>query len=166
VVIFDENISFDHYFGTYPFAENLNGEPPFRARPGTPTVSGLYNQVGPSGPTGPLLTHNPNGARESGLWHYAQHFAMSDNNCGTTFGPSTPGALNVTAAQTYGAICGPSSAVINASTCTAPRGLSTSDPVKSNIKARAAEARRDRDDLQRRRPDIRHLLLPAQLGRR
>jgi len=66
VVIFDENISFDHYFGTYPFTQNLKGEPPFHARPGTPRVNGLYNQVGPSGPTGPLLTHNPNGARESG----------------------------------------------------------------------------------------------------
>ena len=27
-------------------------------------------------------------------WNYAQHFAMSDNNFGSTFGPSTPGALN------------------------------------------------------------------------
>ena len=26
------------------------------------------------------------------LWNYAQHFAMSDNSYGTTFGPSTPGA--------------------------------------------------------------------------
>ena len=43
----------------------------------------------------------------TGLWNYAQHFAMSDNTYGTTYGPSTPGALNVTSAQTYGAICGP-----------------------------------------------------------
>ncbi len=27
----------------------------------------------------------------TGLWNYAQHFAMSDNSYGTTFGPSTPG---------------------------------------------------------------------------
>ena len=27
VVIFDENNSFDHYFGTYPTAQNLPGEP-------------------------------------------------------------------------------------------------------------------------------------------
>ena len=60
VVIFDENISFDHYFGTYPYALNPPGEPAFHARPGTPTVNGLYNSVGPSGPTGPLLTSNPN----------------------------------------------------------------------------------------------------------
>ena len=24
------------------------------------------------------------------LWNYAQHFAMSDNSFGTTFGPSRP----------------------------------------------------------------------------
>jgi phospholipase C len=219
VVIFDENISFDHYFGTYPYAQNLKGEPPFHARPGTPTVNGLYNSVGPKGPTGPLLTHNPNGANANpvrlghdipltcdqdhdytaeqlaadrgaedaypantggnltlkqclkgfdfppgtpeappagkgstkavmsyydgntvtGLWNYAQHFAMSDNMYGTTYGPSTPGALNVSAAQTYGAICGPTFAVINAPACKAPRGLNTSSPVKSNIKAGPAK---------------------------
>ena len=37
------------------------------------------------------------------LWNYAQHFAMSDNSFGTTFGPSTPGALNLVAGQTAGA---------------------------------------------------------------
>jgi phospholipase C len=212
VVIFDENISFDHYFGTYPFAPNPRGEPAFHPRPGTPTVNGLYNSVGPSGPTGPLLTNNPNrsnplrlgpdipltcdqdhdytaeqlaadrGAEDAypkntggnltlakclegftfmgkpepvppgghtnkavmdyydgntvtALWNYAQRFAMSENMYGTTYGPSTPGALNVTAAQTYGATCGPSFAVINAPVCKAPRGLNAKDPVKSNIKA-------------------------------
>jgi len=55
------------------------------------------------------------------LWNYAQHYAMSDNSYGTTFGPSSPGAVNVTAGNTYGAICGPSSAVYQASPCpTAP----------------------------------------------
>ena len=29
VVIFQENVSFDHYFGTYPNAANLPGETPF-----------------------------------------------------------------------------------------------------------------------------------------
>ena len=43
----------------------------------------------------------------TGLWNYAQHFAMSDNSYATTFGPSTPGAVNVTSANTFGAICGP-----------------------------------------------------------
>ena len=40
VVIFDENISFDHYFGTYPFAANIAGDGnPFHAAPGTPKVT-------------------------------------------------------------------------------------------------------------------------------
>src|SRR5271163_2262118 len=37
VVIFDENISFDHYFGTYPNAANTPGDPVFTAAAGTPT---------------------------------------------------------------------------------------------------------------------------------
>jgi phospholipase C len=37
------------------------------------------------------------------LWNYAQHFAMSDNSFSTTFGPSTPGALNLVSGQTHGA---------------------------------------------------------------
>ena len=40
VVIFDENVSFDHYFGTYPNAANTDGTA-FHAKPGTPTVNGL-----------------------------------------------------------------------------------------------------------------------------
>jgi phospholipase C len=51
VVIFGENISFDHYFGTYPQALNPAGEPPFHALSGTPTVNGLK---------GVLLSNNPN----------------------------------------------------------------------------------------------------------
>ena len=54
VVIFQENVSFDHYFATYPNAANPGGEPIFVARKGahpTPTVNGL---------TGPLMAHNPN----------------------------------------------------------------------------------------------------------
>jgi phospholipase C len=155
VVIFDENISFDHYFGTYPFAANTDGST-FHARPGTPTVNGLYAKITPSGPVGPLLSSNPNlnnpvrlthaqaltcdqdhdytaeqqafnggkmdkfvqftnnsscsppnysapglvmnyfdGNTVTGLWNYAQKYAMSDNNYNTNFGPSTPGALNV-----------------------------------------------------------------------
>jgi phospholipase C len=41
VVIFDENISFDHYFATYPRALNPTGEPAFTAAAGTPYVNGL-----------------------------------------------------------------------------------------------------------------------------
>ena len=52
VVIFGENVSFDHYFGTYPHATNTSGSP-FQAAPGTPSVNGL---------SGSLLTANPNGS--------------------------------------------------------------------------------------------------------
>ena len=41
VVLFQENISFDHYFATYPHAENPPGEPGFTAAPDTPSVNGL-----------------------------------------------------------------------------------------------------------------------------
>ena len=41
VVIFDENVSFDHYFGTYPNALNPPHETAFKAHPGTPRVNGL-----------------------------------------------------------------------------------------------------------------------------
>src|SRR5882724_12011720 len=51
VIIFGENESFDHYFGTYPKALNPPGEPRFTALPGTPAVNGL---------TPALLTNNPN----------------------------------------------------------------------------------------------------------
>jgi phospholipase C len=51
VVIFGENISFDHYFGAYPNALNPAGEPAFHAKPETPAVNGL---------TTTLLEHNPN----------------------------------------------------------------------------------------------------------
>ena len=230
VVIFDENVSFDHYFGTYPYAQNNGGEYGFTAKRGTPQVNGLYNDTTsvptPAGPqllpVGPLLSNNPNGATANpvrlgpsqpltcdqdhgytaeqlaadhgaedaypantggnlnltqcltgfdyppgtpetppagtgsnsavmsyydgntvtGLWNYAQRFAMSDNSYGTTYGPSTPGALNVTAAQTYGAICGPTSATINDSTCPNPPGLDTTTPADSNITAGPAQPAR------------------------
>ncbi|HZT91090.1 MAG TPA: alkaline phosphatase family protein [Gaiellaceae bacterium] len=45
VVIFDENISFDHYFATYPNAANPPGEPPFVAAKGTPAVNGLSQSL-------------------------------------------------------------------------------------------------------------------------
>ncbi|MGH3550687.1 MAG: alkaline phosphatase family protein [Pseudonocardiaceae bacterium] len=38
----------------------------------------------------------------TGLWNYAQHFAMSDNSFGTTFGPSSPGAINLVSGNTGG----------------------------------------------------------------
>jgi phospholipase C len=166
VVLFGENESFDHYFGTYPSAANTDGTK-FTAKPGTPTVNGLYSKITKSGPVGPLLTSNPNeynpqrltpaealtsdqnhsytpeqkaedggkmdqfvqntesatpaagcapeycppgvvmdyydGNTVSALWNYAQNYSMSDNNWDTTFGPSTPGALNVASGDTQGA---------------------------------------------------------------
>jgi len=36
------------------------------------------------------------------LWNYVQNFAMNDNSFATTFGPSTPGALNLISGQTHG----------------------------------------------------------------
>jgi phospholipase C len=150
VVIFQENRSFDQYFATYPNAANLDGEAPFHALPGTPTVNGL---------SGSLLTNNPSssnpqrlspanaivcsdshdytdeqnafdhglmdlfpektadptcgiaqvvdyfdGNTVTALWNYAQHFAMSDNSFNTTFGPSTPGAINLISGQTHGVV--------------------------------------------------------------
>src|SRR6201995_5237840 len=37
VVVFNENESFDHYFGTYPSALNVEGEPAFKAAKATQT---------------------------------------------------------------------------------------------------------------------------------
>ena len=51
VVIFQENVSFDHYFATYPVAQNPGNVPLFVPGPRTPNVNGL---------SGPLLTNNPN----------------------------------------------------------------------------------------------------------
>ena len=156
VVIFQENVSFDHYFATYPVAANPKGEPRFVARPGTPTVNGLSGSLLSANPNmvNPFRLHRSQAATcdqdhdytdeqkafDSGLmdlfvqtvgngpgtdgilicnktdvmgyfdgntvtaiWNYAQHFAMSDNSFNTTFGPSTPGALNLIAGQTHGA---------------------------------------------------------------
>jgi phospholipase C len=160
VVIFQENVSFDHYFATYPNATGADGSP-FTALPGTPIVDGLF--------PGGLLDHNPNstqpfrlglagnvtcdqdhnyadeqksynagamnkfpetvgtggpscydagkgtglvmgyydGNTVTAIWNYAQHFAMSDRSFSTTFGPSTPGALNLISGQTHGAMLAP-----------------------------------------------------------
>ena len=151
IVIFQENISFDHYFATYPNALNLPGEPLFLPVKGTPSVNGLnedllsrnHNAMNPwrmsrlkavtcsqdhEYKAEQMAYHNGlldkfvefTGNKQNGcdpkqvmgyfdgntvtaLWNYAQHFAMSDNSFGTTFGPSTPGALNLVSGQTHGA---------------------------------------------------------------
>jgi len=51
VVIFNENVSFDHYFATYPVATNPKFENKF-------TLSGPAQSI--NGLSGPLLTNNPN----------------------------------------------------------------------------------------------------------
>jgi phospholipase C len=53
VIIFDEDVSFDHYFGTYPKAANPPGEQGFTPAKDTPRVNGL---------TDALQTDNPNAA--------------------------------------------------------------------------------------------------------
>jgi phospholipase C len=58
VVIFQENVSFDHYFGSYPYATNPAGEPSFHAAKNTPTVNGLSTA---------LLQNNPNAANPTRL---------------------------------------------------------------------------------------------------
>ncbi len=65
VVIFQENVSFDHYFGTYPNALNLSGETPFTASPRTPSVNNLANPLDVNHNFRPLagvdlLNSNPN----------------------------------------------------------------------------------------------------------
>jgi len=162
IVLFQENVSFDHYFGTYPRAQNNPGEVSFHAVAGTPTVNGFSPG---------LLSNNPNKnaagsaqanpvrlspaqaytcsqnhsygpeqqAFDSGLmdlfpeftgrttsqgcaadgttvlgyfdgntvtamWNYAQNFAINDDFFDATFGPSTPGAVNLVSGQTHGAL--------------------------------------------------------------
>ncbi|HWX08454.1 MAG TPA: alkaline phosphatase family protein [Gaiellaceae bacterium] len=153
VVIFQENVSFDHYFATYPDATNPAGEPKFVASQNTPSVNGLNDSLlapnnpnsvqpfrldrtqfetadqdhnytdeqkaydgglmdqfvekvgrgnGPSGEPGGQVMGYYDGNTVTALWNYAQAFAMSDNSYSTTFGPSTPGALNLISGQTHG----------------------------------------------------------------
>ncbi len=156
VIIFQENETFDHYFGTYPNAANPPGEPEFVPAPDTPSVNGLTptllnfnpNGVNPfrydrsqaftcDGDNGymaeqqqfnmglmdqfPTFTKLPpdcpdydhgsgfvmgyfDGNTVTALWNYAQHFAMSDNSYGTTFGSTLLGHINLVSGQTNGAI--------------------------------------------------------------
>jgi phospholipase C len=54
VVVFNENVSFDHYFGTYPNALNVDGEPAFKPAKNTQTdITNLLSSPG-------LLDNNPN----------------------------------------------------------------------------------------------------------
>src|SRR6202034_1313859 len=54
VIVFNENRSFDHYFGTYPNALNVEGEPRFEPAKATPTqINNLLSSPA-------LLDNNPN----------------------------------------------------------------------------------------------------------
>jgi phospholipase C len=66
VVIFQENVSFDHYFGTYPNPQNKAEELRFIAKPGTPAVNNH---------TDGLLYNNPNALNTTGA-----QVAMSGTN--------------------------------------------------------------------------------------
>jgi hypothetical protein len=66
IVMFQENVSFDHYFATYPNAMNLTGETPFVAKRHTPVVNGLVTPLDVNHGFQPLagvnlLNNNPNG---------------------------------------------------------------------------------------------------------
>jgi phospholipase C len=71
VVIFGENRSFDHYFATYPKAQNNPGERPFTASPLTPDVNNLLTPLDPNNGFVKLkglnlLANNPNGPDGTG----------------------------------------------------------------------------------------------------
>ena len=74
VVIFQENISFDHYFATYPWATNPTGEPPFIAQPGTPTVNNLV---------GELTTNNPNSTNAANAAGMTNPFRLDRSQAAT-----------------------------------------------------------------------------------
>jgi phospholipase C len=71
VVIFDENISFDHYFATYPRAQNPEGEPAFTPAANTPAVNGL---------TPVFLTNNGNQAQPFRLDRSQETTCDNDNH--------------------------------------------------------------------------------------
>jgi phospholipase C len=60
VVLYQENVSFDHYFATYPNAANSDGST-FWPKPGTPTVNGLNESL--------LAPNNPNSVQPFRLSH-------------------------------------------------------------------------------------------------
>jgi phospholipase C len=193
VVIYGENVSFDHYFATYPNSTNASGEPQVAAAANTQTDINTLQHAGllaPNNPNGASTSPNvaaatvnnvsttpPNvggvtlttttsqpfrldrtqantnsqnhsygpeqlaidnnkmdafplftsasgiiagstgsfgsaaqvlgyfdGNTVTAYWNYAQNFAMSDNAWTDTFGPSTPGAVEVVSGQNNGVL--------------------------------------------------------------
>jgi phospholipase C len=66
------------------------------------TGRGTSGGAGAFGTTGQVMGYF-DGNTVTGMWNYAQHYAMSDNAYTDTYGPSTPGALHVVSGQTNGA---------------------------------------------------------------
>jgi phospholipase C len=66
------------------------------------TGNGTAGGAGAFGTKGQVMGYF-DGNTVTGYWNYAQNFAMSDNAYTDTFGPSTPGALEVFSGQTDGA---------------------------------------------------------------
>jgi phospholipase C len=89
VIVFGENVSFDHYFGTYPTAQNNTGETAFTAAAGTPAVNGLKtpldvnnNFAAIASPT--LLTANPNSITIDGGTAAANPFRLASSQANTS----------------------------------------------------------------------------------
>jgi acid phosphatase/phospholipase C len=80
------------------------------------TGRGTAGGAGAFGTNGQVMGYF-DGNTTTAFWNYAQHFAMSDNAWTDTFGPSTPGALEVIAGQTNGA-----QNIVGTSTQTVPDG--------------------------------------------
>jgi phospholipase C len=74
------------------------------------------------------------------LWNYAQNFAMSDNAWSDTFGPSTPGALEMFSGQTNGATFPVLPATIPAGLPGAGGPVPTTEPALGNLLALAGAA--------------------------
>ena len=183
MIIFQENVSFDHYFATYSHAmSGVNGSK-FTSDQHTPSINGLSaspalltNNTNYANPfrlnpsqqrtcdithsytgeqkeyngglmdkfvqfSNPFFSFNPkesgkcnpnqvmgyyDGNTVTALWNYAQHFAMSDNFYGSTFGPSVPGHLNLISGQTHGAIPSNIKGVVNGTVIGNP------DPVRDD----------------------------------
>ncbi|WP_426442600.1 phospholipase C [Bradyrhizobium genosp. P] len=67
------------------------------------TGRGTAGGVGAFGTNGQVMGYF-DGNTVTAFWNYAQNFAMNDNTYTGTYGPSTPGALEVVAGQTNGAV--------------------------------------------------------------
>ena len=76
------------------------------------TGKGTSGGAGAFGTKGQVMGYF-DGNTVTAMWNYAQNFAMSDNAYTDTYGPSTPGALNVISGQNNGAknVVGTSSSI-------------------------------------------------------